>query len=49
MSQNLSLTALEQRDEFIARHIGSPSEELDAMLDAIGAPNRFYRLIKKDE
>ena len=39
MSQNLSLTALEQRDEFIARHIGSPSEELDAMLDAIGAPN----------
>ena len=39
MSQNLSLTALEQRDEFIARHIGSPSDELDAMLDAIGAPN----------
>ena len=39
MPQNLSLTALEQRDEFIARHIGSPSEELDAMLDAIGAPN----------
>ena len=39
MPQNFSLTALEQRDEFIARHIGSPSEELDAMLDAIGAPN----------
>jgi len=39
MPQNFSLTALEQRDEFIARHIGSPSDELDAMLDAIGAPN----------
>ncbi|MBP7524069.1 MAG: aminomethyl-transferring glycine dehydrogenase [Propionivibrio sp.] len=36
---SLPLTTLEQRDEFIARHIGSPTDELDAMLDAIGAPN----------
>ena len=39
MPQTLPLTTLEQRDEFIARHIGSPTDELDAMLDAIGAPN----------
>ena len=39
MPQNPTLTALEQRDEFIARHIGSPTDDLDAMLDAIGAPN----------
>ena len=39
MPQTLPLTTLEQRDEFIARHIGSPTDELNAMLDAIGAPN----------
>ena len=39
MPQNQTLTALEQRDEFIARHIGSPTDDLAAMLDAIGAPN----------
>jgi glycine dehydrogenase len=39
MPQNPTLTALEQRDEFVSRHIGSPTDDLDAMLDAIGAPN----------
>ena len=39
MPQTLPLTALEQRDEFIARHIGSPTDDLNAMLDAIGASN----------
>ncbi|MEI7611782.1 MAG: aminomethyl-transferring glycine dehydrogenase [Betaproteobacteria bacterium] len=39
MPQPLSLTSLEQRDEFISRHIGSNDADLQAMLNAIGAPN----------
>ncbi|HSG23339.1 MAG TPA: glycine dehydrogenase, partial [Azonexus sp.] len=37
MPLNLSLTALEQHDEFIARHIGPCPTEMAAMLAAIGA------------
>ncbi len=37
MPQTLSLSALEQRDEFIARHIGLSPEDMTAMLSAIGA------------
>ncbi len=33
-----SLAQLEQRDEFIARHIGPSSEDIAAMLAAVGAP-----------
>ena len=33
------LSLLEQRDEFIARHIGSNDDELQAMLEVIGAPS----------
>jgi glycine dehydrogenase len=32
------LSALEQRDEFIARHIGPDAAETAAMLAAVGAP-----------
>ena len=39
MPQTLPLTALEQRDEFIARHIGLSAEDMSAMLAAINAPN----------
>ena len=38
MPQTLSLTTLEQRNEFIARHIGPSADDIPAMLDAIGAP-----------
>jgi glycine dehydrogenase len=37
MPLNQSLSALEQNDEFIARHIGPCSTEISAMLAAIGA------------
>ena len=33
-----SLLALENRDEFVARHIGPSPEDIPAMLDTIGAP-----------
>jgi glycine dehydrogenase len=39
MPQTLSLNVLEQRDEFIARHIGSATTDISAMLAAIGAPS----------
>ncbi len=39
MPLTLPLTALEQRDEFIARHIGPAASDIPAMLDAIGAPS----------
>ena len=39
MPQNLPLSALEQRDEFISRHIGPTPADIDAMLAAIGAPS----------
>jgi len=34
-----SLNVLENRDEFIARHIGPSPEDIPAMLDAIGTPS----------
>lgn len=37
MPQNLPLSALEQRDEFINRHLGSNPTDTDAMLAAVGA------------
>ena len=37
MPQTLPLSALEQRDEFINRHLGSNPADIDAMLSAIGA------------
>ncbi|MCL2346341.1 MAG: aminomethyl-transferring glycine dehydrogenase [Desulfobulbus sp.] len=37
MPLNQPLSALEQRDEFIARHIGPDASEISAMLSAIGA------------
>ncbi|MDQ5942820.1 MAG: glycine dehydrogenase, partial [Pseudomonadota bacterium] len=37
MTEKLSLSALEQRDEFIHRHIGPNADETAAMLAAIGA------------
>jgi glycine dehydrogenase len=37
MPNTLSLVALEQRDEFIARHIGPCPSEIAAMLEIIGA------------
>ncbi len=39
MPQTSTLTALEQRDEFISRHIGLSAEDMARMLDAIGAPS----------
>ena len=39
MPQNLPLNALEQRDEFINRHIGPSPADIDAMLTVIGAPS----------
>lgn len=39
MPQTLPLSVLENRDEFIARHIGPSPEDIPAMLDAIGAPS----------
>lgn len=36
-SSTRSLNALEKRDEFIARHIGSSPDDVDRMLQAIGA------------
>jgi glycine dehydrogenase len=39
MPQTSALTVLEQRDEFIARHIGSATTDISAMLAAIGAPS----------
>ena len=39
MSKTLSLSALEQRDEFIARHLGDSKTDIAAMLEAIGAPS----------
>ncbi len=39
MPQTLSLSALEQRDEFINRHIGSDAADIDAMLSVVGAPS----------
>ncbi len=39
MPQTLPLSALEQRDEFITRHIGPSADDLPAMLAAIGAPS----------
>jgi glycine dehydrogenase len=37
MTQTLSLASLEQRDEFVARHIGSAPEAVAEMLTTIGA------------
>ena len=39
MSKTLSLSALEQRDEFIARHLGDSKTDIAAMLEAIGTPS----------
>ena len=39
MPQNLSLTSLENRDEFISRHIGPSTTDISAMLSVIGAPS----------
>ena len=39
MSLNLPLTTLEQRDEFISRHIGPSTDDVGAMLAVIGAPS----------
>ncbi|MBK7424528.1 MAG: aminomethyl-transferring glycine dehydrogenase [Propionivibrio sp.] len=39
MPQNLPLSVLEQRDEFISRHIGPSPADIGAMLAAIGAPS----------
>ncbi|GHU03599.1 glycine dehydrogenase (decarboxylating) [Betaproteobacteria bacterium] len=39
MSSNSSLCALENREEFITRHIGSSPDNIAAMLSAIGAPS----------
>ncbi|MDR1164173.1 MAG: aminomethyl-transferring glycine dehydrogenase [Candidatus Accumulibacter sp.] len=39
MPLRLPLNALEQRDEFVLRHIGSPQKDLDAMLAEIGVPD----------
>ncbi|MDR1709383.1 MAG: hypothetical protein LBS70_06650, partial [Candidatus Accumulibacter sp.] len=39
MPQNLPLPALENRDEFLRRHIGPAPGDIAAMLAAIGAPN----------
>ncbi|MDR3300545.1 MAG: aminomethyl-transferring glycine dehydrogenase [Candidatus Accumulibacter sp.] len=39
MPLNLPLNILENREEFIARHIGPSSDDIPAMLAAIGAPS----------
>jgi glycine dehydrogenase len=39
MPQTLPLSILEQRDEFISRHIGPSAEDLATMLAAVGAPS----------
>ncbi|MCP5269002.1 MAG: aminomethyl-transferring glycine dehydrogenase [Zoogloeaceae bacterium] len=39
MTDKISLAALEQRDEFIHRHIGPAAEDMAAMLAAIDAPS----------
>ncbi|MDR2507527.1 MAG: aminomethyl-transferring glycine dehydrogenase [Candidatus Accumulibacter sp.] len=39
MFSSLPLNALEQRDEFVLRHIGSSQKDIDAMLADIGAPD----------
>jgi glycine dehydrogenase len=39
MPSNSSLSVLENREEFISRHIGPSSDDLPAMLAAIGAPS----------
>ncbi len=39
MPNTQSLSALEQRDEFIARHIGPSPDDIPAMLGTIGAPS----------
>jgi glycine dehydrogenase len=39
MTEKLSLSALEQRDEFIHRHIGPNADETAAMLAVLGAPS----------
>lgn len=39
MPQTLPLNELEQRDEFIARHIGSAPDAVAQMLETIGAPS----------
>ncbi len=39
MTDKISLSALEQRDEFIHRHIGPNADETAAMLAALGAPS----------
>ncbi|MCK9283524.1 MAG: aminomethyl-transferring glycine dehydrogenase [Rhodocyclaceae bacterium] len=39
MSNAQPLSALEQQDEFIARHIGSEPQQIAAMLAVIGAPS----------
>ena len=39
MPNTQSLSALEQRDEFIARHIGPSPDDIAAMLGTIGAPS----------
>ena len=39
MPQSQPLSALEQRDEYLRRHIGAAPEELAAMLATIGAPS----------
>ncbi|MEO8411708.1 MAG: glycine dehydrogenase (aminomethyl-transferring), partial [Propionivibrio sp.] len=36
---NLPLTTLEQRDEFVARHIGPSPADIETMLAVVGAPN----------
>jgi len=38
MPLTLPLSALEQRDEFIGRHVGPSLDDIPAMLEAIGAP-----------
>ena len=38
MPLTLPLSALEQRDEFVGRHIGPSFDDIPAMLEAIGAP-----------
>ena len=39
MPQTLPLTVLEQRDEFISRHIGPSAKDQATMLAAVGAPS----------
>ena len=39
MPQTLPLSALEQRDEFISRHIGPSNTDISVMLEAIGSPS----------